>query len=226
MNRSLILLSALLLACTASKAQTEKGNENLGLTAALSVLQSSNLNINQSDFSFSTESSKQSTFTLGPNYSYFIADNLDIGLSFSYESSVNTYNNNDPNVEGPQKLSSKDYSSDIFIRKYFLLKNKIGIRVGAYLGYGYETQAISYSATYASENSSSDSHDGWIGARADLVYYPSKRLGLAANIFNLQFERYTENNPPQGNGDGHNVNLSFINDGLTLSVFYVFGGKG
>src|ERR1700733_14963479 len=131
MKKSLIVLAALLLAFCSSKAQTEKGNENLGLTSALSVLQSSNVNLNQGSIFVSTESSKQTTFTFGPHYSYFIADHLDIGINFSYESSVNTFDNNDPNVEGPEKLSSKDYSGDIFIRKYFLHKNKIGIRIGA-----------------------------------------------------------------------------------------------
>jgi hypothetical protein len=226
MKKSLIVLTALLLAFLSSKAQTEKGNQNLGLTTAFSILQSSNLNINQNDFSTSTDSYKSTTFTFGPHYSYFIADNLDIGINLSYQSSVANYNNNDPNVEGPQKLSSKQYSSDVFVQKYFMHKNRIGLRVGAYVGYGYDSQATTYDSPYQSNNNSNKSNYGWAGLNADLVYYPSKHLGLAANIFNLQFEHYIENNAPQGNGNGNDVNLSFISDGLSLSVFYVFGGKG
>jgi hypothetical protein len=131
-----------------------------------------------------------------------------------------------PNVEGPQKISSKDYTGDVFIRKYFLHKNKIGIRVGGYLEYGYENQATLYGAAFPAENSSGDTHYGSIGLRADLVYYPSKHLGLAANIANFQFEHYTQGSGIQGSGSGNNFNISYISDGLSLSVFYVFGGKG
>jgi hypothetical protein len=226
MNKSLILLAALLLACIVSKAQTEQGNQNLGLTTALSVQQSSNLNTDQTSLFISTETSKQTTFNFGPHYSYFIANNLDVGVNFSYESTVNTFTNNDPNVEEPEKLSSKNYTGDVFIQKYFLHKNKIGIRVGAYLEYGYENQAILYGAAFPAENSGGDTHYGSIGLRADLVYYPSKHFGLAATLANLQFEHYTQGSGIQGSGSGNSANISFINDGLTLSVFYVFGSKG
>src|ERR1700722_18173950 len=185
MKKSLIVLKESLLAFFSLKAQTEKGNKNLGVTTTFSILQSSNLNINQNDFSTSTDGYKSTTFTFGPYYSYFIADNLDIGINLSYQSSVANYNNNDPNVEGPQKLSSRQYSGDVIVQRYFMHKNRIGLRVGAYLGYGYDSQATAYGSPYQANNNGSKSNYGWAGLNTDLVYYPSKHLGLAANIFNL-----------------------------------------
>src|ERR1700753_313472 len=93
MKKSWIVLAALLPAFTSSHAQTEKGNQTLGLNLGLSTLQSSGFNVNQSDYSTSTDNAKTTIFNIGPNYSYFIADNLEIGVDLSYGSTVTTYNN-------------------------------------------------------------------------------------------------------------------------------------
>jgi hypothetical protein len=225
-KKSLIVLTGLLLAFFYSKAQTEKGSETLGLNLGLSILQSSGFNINQSDNSTSTENAKTTIFDIGPHYSYFIADNLDIGVNLSYSSTVTTYNTTATNVVNFANQNSRDYSVDIFIRKYFLHKNKIGIRAGAYLGYGYENQNQTYPPAYSANDYGSKVNSGQAGIDLDLVYFPSKRLGFAATLVNMSYEHYTENDGAQGHSSGNDFNLALISNGLSLSVFYVFGGKG
>ena len=223
MKRSLIVLAALLLAFTSSQAQTEKGNQTLGLNLGLSTLQSAGFDINQTDNSTSTENSKTTIFNFGPNYSYFIADNLEIGVDLSYSSTVTTYNTTATNVVNFANQNSKSYSGNIFVRKYFLHKNKIGIRTGAYLGYGHDSQNVNYPPAYSANNYGWKQNFGEVGINLALVYFPSKQLGFAALLANMSYEHYTDNNGPQGHGSGNDFNLGFVSNGLGFSIFYVFG---
>ena len=226
MKKSLIVLAALLLAFASSQAQTEKGNQTLGFNLGLSILQSSGSDVNQSDNSTSTENAKTTIFNFGPNYSYFIADNLEIGVDLSYSSTVTTYNTTATNVVNITNQNSRGYSGNVFVRKYFLHKNKIGIRAGAYLGYGHYSQSQNYPPAYSANDYGSKQNSGQAGVNLDLVYFPSKRLGFAAMLANMSYEHYTQNNGLQGHGSGNDFNLGLVSNGLSLSMFYVFGGKG
>jgi hypothetical protein len=227
MKKSLIVLAALLLlAFTSSQAQTEKGNQTLGLNLGLATLQSSGFNINQSDNSTSTDNAKTTILNIGPHYSYFIADNLDIGVELSYGSTVTTDNTTETNVANLTNQTSRGYSGNLFVRKYFLHKNTIGIRAGAYLGYGYDSQSITYPPAYSTADYGWKQKSGQVGVDLELVYFPSKKLGVAAMLANLNYEHYTQNNGIQGHSSGNDFNLGLVSNGLSLSVFYVFGGKG
>ncbi len=83
-------------------------------------------------------------------------------------------------------------------------------------------------AADAANNSKDVSHGINAGANLDLVYYPSTHLGVAATLANLEYNHYTDKNVYNynmavDNGKGNSFNANFINNGLTLSVFYVFG---
>src|SRR6185503_10505995 len=226
MKKSLIVFAALLLALTSLQAQTEKGNQTLGLNLGLSVLQSSGVNINQSDNSAATENAKTTILSIGPNYSYFIADNLEVGVNLLYGSTVITYNTAATGQANWTNQNAKNYSGNVFIGKYFLHKNKIGVRAGAYLGYGYDSQSISYPPANSPGNYHNKQNFGQVGANLELVYFPSKRLGVTAMLANMSYEHYKQNNGPQGYSSGNDFNLGLVTNGLGLSMFYVFGGKG
>jgi hypothetical protein len=226
MKKSLIVFAALLLAFTSLQAQTEKGNQTLGLNLGLSILQSSGVDINQSDNSAATENAKTTILNIGPNYSYFIADNLEVGVNLLYGSTVTTNNTTATNQVNWTNQNSKNYSGNLLVRKYFLHKNKIGIRAGAYLGYGYYSQSIGYPPANSPGEYHNKQNYGQVGANLDLVYFPSKRLGVAAMLANMSYEHYKQNNGPQGYSSGNDFNLGLITNGLGLSMFYVFGGKG
>ncbi len=223
MKKSLIVLAALLLAFTSSQAQTEKGNQTLGLNLGLSTLQSSGFDVNQSDNSTSTDNAKTTIFNIGPNYSYFIANNIELGVNLSYGSTVTTFNATGTNLGNSSNQNSKNYSGNLFVRKYFLHKNKIGIRAGAYLGYGHDSQSINYPPPYSISNYGWKQNFGQAGVDLNLVYFPSKRLGFAALLANMSYEHYTQNNGLQGHSSGNDFNLAFISNGLGFSIFYVFG---
>jgi hypothetical protein len=224
MKKSVILFAVFLFACTASQAQTSKGDQTLGVDFGFSYSKNNQTLLDPNTLTdLDVINGKTTSFNLSPTYSYFIANNVDIGASLNYQSSVTNNNNSDVNYIA--KEAYKNYGASIFLRKYFMYQNKIGLRVGAYLDYSKQTNHDDF----APVNSTSD-NDGYDnnysgGLNLDLVYYPSKCLGFSATLANLSYQHSKANSGDQGNQDVDSFNFGYINNGLTLSVFYVFGGK-
>jgi len=229
MNKFLILIAAFLFIFKVSDAQTEKGNQTLGVNLGFSYNQYANDITTSGQASTGTFNSKITTFSIGPNYSFFIADKLDLGTSLSYMALTNKTSDNDNNNNGLIKQTNNTFDGKIFLRKYFLYANKIGIRTGPFIGYSRNEQKGTWDVADAANNSKVVSNSIEAGANLDLVYYPSHRFGVAATLANLEYDHYTQKNSYDintENSKGNNVNFNFINNGLTLSVFYVFGSKG
>ena len=228
MKKVSILITVFLFAFLNSKAQTEKGAQTLGLNIGFSYDNSNNFTIYPTANSTSTLNTKTGSYNIGPTYSYFIADKLEIGGALSYSASKLTYvaeSYATTNDNYPTKEITNNFSGEVFIRKYFMYKNMIGFRTGGYLGYSNGNQTNTYTPTYAAYNYNSKTTYYSGGANLDLVYYPSKKIGVAATIANLEYYHYNANNTTQGHDNGDNVTFSFINNALSFSVFYVFGNK-
>jgi hypothetical protein len=161
-------------------------------------------------------------FNAGPNYSYFIANKLDIGTSLNYGTSKQTYNELN-NVANPTKQTNKNYGGTIYLRKYFMFQNKIGFRVGPYLGYNRGASSVNYPAANAIYNNNNSFNDYTAAIDLGMVYFPSKKIGLSVTIANLSYDHSNGNNTHGGYSSQDSINFRFINDGLSLSVFYVFG---
>jgi hypothetical protein len=229
MKKILIAIAVFLSACQFSNAQTEKGTQTLGLNLGFSYNNSNNYTINIADNNaVTTLDTKTTSFSIGPNYSYFIQNNLEIGASLSYSTSNVTNTTGDlatTNDNYATKQTSDNVSASLFIRRYFMYKNIIGFRTGGYIGYSGGTSKDTYTPTDAAYNYNNTTNYYSAGANLDLVYFPSKKLGLAATLANLEYYHYNANNANQGHDNGDNLTFSLVNNGLTLSVFYVFGPK-
>jgi hypothetical protein len=217
MYKNLLLVFVSIIAINAAQAQTEKGNQSLGLNFGLSTNNFNTRTLNYNTNNYDPQvTGKQKNYSISPSYSYFIADKLDVGLAIGYSYSSYKYENS---TISPQDQIGKSFFTSINLRKYFLYDNKIGIRTGPYFSYQRDNQ--SYASTSNSQfnsNTNSDNYQG--GIRLDFVYYPLKKLGLAATMGNLSYSHQNSS----GNTDGsyNNFNLSFTNS-LSLSVNYVFG---
>jgi hypothetical protein len=222
MNKLFTLITALVCVFQISNAQTEKGTQTLGANAGFTYLTNNSLSINPFDNSGIIQNSKMTIFSVGPNYSYFIADKLDIAAVLSYNSSVT---NNANNSTYPYKQTSYTYGGQFYLRKYFIYAGKIGFRTGAFLGYSRQNQQTFNAGSNSIYNLNSKYNNYDAGLNLDMVYYASKKLGFAASIANLSYTHFTENNANQGGGSGDGVNLNFITNGLLLSMFYVLGHK-
>ncbi|HEY8999877.1 MAG TPA: outer membrane beta-barrel protein [Mucilaginibacter sp.] len=219
MKKALLLIAVLFLTALASYAQTEKGSQTLGVDLGFTYLNSTGITVNPYDNSNYNSSNKSTRFNIGPSYSYFIGDKLDLGTSLSY--SQNTYSY--PPGNNLEKQSERDFGGAIYLRKYFMFQEKIGLRAGPRVGYYHDVNKTTYGPSMAiyNENTTTDNFVG--GLNLDLVYYPSKHLGFTASLANLYYTHYKSNSGTQGNAKGDNFNASFINDGLSLSIFYAFG---
>lgn len=224
MNKFLILFAALVCAYQLSYAQTEKGNQTLGLNVGLQYNQSSDNLFDNTNMLSTTSNVKTTNFTLGPLYSYFIADKLDLGGTFTLQSySINTtYLDATSNY----KIHNNSYVAMIYLRKYFLYANKIGIRTGPEASYIWANQGYQNPAQNGGNNSS-EGHAYRLGGRLDAVYFPSKHLGVSAILANLDFQHGNNKQVNNSNVDktsSNSIDFSLIS-GLNLSLFYVFGGK-
>jgi len=104
-----------------------------------------------------------------------------------------------------------------------MYQGKIGLRAGPYAGYTKSDYKTIYngSSSIFNEDGKTDTYNA--GIKLDLVYYPSKSLGLSASIASLAYSHFKTDNGSQGHTDGDNVSMGFISNNLALSVFYVFG---
>jgi len=133
MYKKLLLVVLSCIALQTVKAQTEKGSQSLGLGFSVATSNTNTSYYNSVSGTYSTNAKgKQTSFSVAPSYSYFIADKLDIGTSLSYGQSTTKYN---PDLSTATKSTSKGFTGSIFLRKYFLYNDKIGIRTGPYFNY-------------------------------------------------------------------------------------------
>lgn len=219
MKKLMLLIAAFVFVYHASHAQTEKGTQTLGANLGFTYTKYNDV----SSDSYSQPSYKETNFSIGPTYSYFIADKLDLGASVEYSSNVTNYI---PNVNNEvANGSSRNYGGTIYLRKYFMYSDKLGLRTGIFAGYYRSTVTDNYIQSDATDdvNSKSNSYDG--GVSLELVYYPTKHVGVSASLASVSYSHSKTNNDNQDNESVDNVNFDFINNGLTFSVFYAFGGK-
>ena len=222
MRKAILLIVVPFLTALVSHAQTEKGSQTLGLSLGFNYNKTSGVYTYPSDNSSTPAGGKTTSFNIGPSYSYFITDKLDLGASLSYGQSNMTYANTQ---NYPEKQSSYAFFSSIYLRKYFIFGDKLGMRAGPCLSYGIGDNKSTYLGSNAVYNENSKQTEYRASARLEFVYYPSKKLGFAAYVASVDYSHNKFDNGNFGHTSSDNVDLSLINNGLNLSVFYTFGGK-
>ncbi|MFD0751197.1 hypothetical protein ACFQZS_13685 [Mucilaginibacter calamicampi] len=224
MKKTLIFTIAVMLAMQFSMAQTQKGAQNLGGYVGYSRVSSNDSQIIPYNGQTSVQKNNTSSFDIGPAYGYFVADNLELRgvLQFSTANFSSSYATSGSNGDSKQK--SNTFGGSLALMKY-VMSSKIGLRVGPYIGYSYGVTKTNNPATSPTATSHVNSYNA--GAKADLVYYPSKTLGFAASLVNINYSKSKSQdvNIPERNTTNEFFNASFITNGLGLSVFYVFGNK-
>jgi len=219
----MLLIAAFVFTYQASQAQTEKGTQTLGVNLGFNYTKNDQNNIDPFDQSSTTQNIKNTSFNIGPTYSYFIADKLDLGAALQYQSYVS--NSVPTTYNYLTKYVNNTYGANIFLRKYFMYTDKFGLRAGPFINYERVITKYDYTGTQATDdlNGKQDIINGGLGL--ELVYYPTKHIGVSAAIASLSYEHDKINNADQGGGSANYVNFDFINNDLTFSVFYAFGGK-
>nr|WP_067057534.1 hypothetical protein [Mucilaginibacter sp. L294] len=217
MYKKLLLAFVSIIAIQSAKAQTEKGSQMLGASFGVSTSSSDSKYLDYNNNTYGPNvHGKTTSYSIAPNYSYFVADKLDVGVSVGYSYLKNDY---DDSNFAPQHQRDNSFNAGIYLRKYFLYDNKIGIRTGPLFNYQTSKTIQSNEVTpqYDSQRKT-NSYTGGIGL--DFVYFPIKRIGLTAALggINYSHQEVKGTNPASYN----NFNASFAN-GFIFSINYVFG---
>jgi len=218
--KKILLFVAILFASQFAKAQTEKGTQTLGANLQFFHSTNNGTSINPYNNAVTNVDQKSTTFSIGPSYSYFIANHLDLGAQLYYTTNRSTYGD----MASLQKQVSNTYGTNLYLRKYFMYQGKIGIRTGPYLGYSHATATTTNPLADAIYNSKAYTNNYNAGLNCELLFYPTRQLGVSLMVANLSYQHFNTNSN-QGDTRGDFVNLNLISNGAVVSVFYVIGSK-
>jgi hypothetical protein len=219
--KKILIIAALLITAHFTKAQTEKGNQTLGLNLHFQHLSSSGTSVDPVSNTVSIQDQNNTSFYAGPIYSYFISNNVDMGGSLQFSSNHIAYNYS----YGEQKQVNNNFGGTVFLRKYFMYQNKVGLRAGPYATYSHgNTKSNNPASSSVYDLKTKDDSYG-AGLNAELLYYPSNHLGVSLTLANLNYNHFKSDSGSRGSNSGDSVNATFINSGLGISVFYTFGTK-
>jgi len=224
MNKFLALMVAFLFAAAFSNAQTTTGSQTLGVSFGIQESKATNMPAGQNTTVGPAFNGKVNNYSFGPSYSFFVANNLDLGVALTFSSLTQTDDNN--NFGYPLRYTDYQFNSILYLRKYFLFQNKFGVRVGPYIEYGKSSINYYYSLTDNTNNSIYNNHNADAGIQLELVYIPTKRFGFSANLANLQYEHSTSTGTSELNQNANSLSFYGGTSALQFSVFYIFGGKG
>ncbi|RYY29600.1 MAG: hypothetical protein EOP41_02360 [Sphingobacteriaceae bacterium] len=195
MKKHVTLIVSLFLFYTIATAQTQKGNQLLG--GNISFLAASGTsdysNFNNPAYNYSNKN-KTTSFGIGPVYSYFLADQLDLGVTLNYGTSITTFNYSAGNptlTTLPNKISNQSYIGGVYLRKYFLYKQKAGIRTGPFAEYQRFKYNNEYLGPQTNYNNIQSGNSISAGLGLDLVYFPTSRFGIFANLGAVNYTHYT-----------------------------------
>lgn len=207
------LLLVLAFACiSVAHAQTEKGTKTLGL--------SFNYSTEKRDNSDSPGEDKFTFYGIGPTFSYFIADHLDLGASLNYQHSKYKYASQNAFLSSQE---AQVYQATVFLRKHIMFFDQFGLRTGPF-------------ASFSAGNSDEFFQDGQKrivntkefrgGLNLGIEYFPTKKIGIAANLATLSYSHLREDvdNGRESLDKTNSFNLDVTN-GLNLSIFLVLGAK-
>jgi hypothetical protein len=194
-----ILLSLGIIGCTifSLKAQIEKGNLLLG--------GSFGLNSNNSNPTYTT-----SNANITPHIGLGIGKNSVIGLGFGFSYSSNS---------GMQ--SNLDLSTNIFYKKYFVIKNKLGYYLQLHGGVTVSTSK--YTVIDSSGNANKTSYKEYsysLGIIPGIYYEVAPWILLTADVGGLGYV-YSNNG---GRNWSSNFNVGFFNS-FTFGVEFILGKK-
>jgi hypothetical protein len=215
MKKKFTILLVALLSSFALRAQTQKGNQLLGGNLSASHTKSTGTYLISQTSPFGATGRKDNSYSIGPSYTYFIADNLGLGGSLGYNHShVDSFTE-----DRTEEFNANGYLAYLSLMKYFLFEKTIGVRTGPYAQYNKSTgKYISTDAFY--DGNKQDYKNFAAGINLDFVYFPVKKIGLVASIGGLSyFDTNTEDKYNSNKQNG--IGFSFFNS-PSFSIYYAF----
>lgn len=230
------ILTVILMLCAACfiGAQTPKGTVSLGVDAEFSK-------DNDENGSGNTQTKYNSQyFSAGPSIGWFVANNVEIGVSVDYRYSKGTYQI--PYGESEQTLQNvetwskySEFSVTPFVSFYKMFGEKFGmfLKASGSIEKGTETdRMINYPQAYAGILAPSFSErkyktTSWnVSASPGFIFFPAKNWGIIGEIGGIEFGSQTHQEDPdvpenksKSTGFSFDLEMSW----MSLGVKYFFG---
>ena len=236
-KKSILLLALLGGTATAAQAQSAiaAGTISLGGNIGYSRTtdnDASSVTVGTTTTTTSSET-KSSTFYLAPSVGYFVADNLAVGLRFSYSARSNagkgyTTYTPAPTVVAAELDPETTTRFGIFGQYYKMITDQFGV-VGT-LDLGYQSFRDSNAGGIGGTVSELKASGYYVGLTPSIIYFPIPKLGISASVGTLGYDRlsydFPTNKGPQPSGYENKTSNIAANFGLSQLQFggtYYFG---
>lgn len=221
--KKILLSSLFVLLGTLSFAQTTKGTTSFSGSVGLSIDNSKNKKSNWS--------SKNRSYTLEPSVGYFIADNLELGVTAGYKYSSWKAHSNYSNHYGGHSSSISDnkeerYSAGAYLKKYFMVIDKFAFTGLTNISYSIGSTENTSNSRYVDEagnesgsGSYSNYETDWVGILISpgIAFFPTEKISLSASFGSVGYT-HTINKYKQGYM--HELeNTESTNNGFNLNLY-------
>lgn len=218
--KHIVITALLAILGTGALAQTNHGT--VALSGGLSI---SSSNTEQSE----TSDAEGFSFGISPQVGYFIADNLELGVSTAYSFAKNEYHymnfigssvpGNEPRAWNSSESKNKQhtYTLGFYLKKYFMLTDKVAIHGTSSVYYTSSRQSNSSATTSffpGAGEAHSESTDkyayGVLGLNLSpgITFFPSEKIGLGASFGSIGYSRITNHNSSADDAKAKSNSLS------------------
>ncbi|WP_158826344.1 outer membrane beta-barrel protein [Mucilaginibacter lacusdianchii] len=226
MNKKLFLMLSVVAASITTKAQTQKGNHLLGGGFGVGFDKATVTGMsNNANYQYLK---KTTSLSVGPTYSFFIADKLDLGISGNWNWGRSRYTDQDNSItyKGQQSDNSTSVLANVYLRKYFLYNNKVGIRTGPFVQYLYGRSRSFYVQNLVDDYNVADTKFSTkafsAGIGLDFVYFPTSRLGITAALGSLAYSHANQSQDDIYRTKTDSFGVSLVSS-LNLSLVFALG---
>ena len=220
--------SILLLCATASiaHAQSPLKAGTVALGGSINYAHSSDEISSNSGYRYGSYSSSYSnnTLSLSPEVSYFVADNLSVGLNLNYSIQEIAFSSS-PGSSGTTYRDATSFRIGPFVRYYKMLNDQFGFT--GTLGAGYEHDKQPGQTTNTGNAGVIKANGFYAALTPGVIFLPIPKLGIGASIGGLGYTRLDVKPETTSNADYKETTSSFgASFGLaqlTFSGTYFFG---
>ena len=233
MKKQFLLLALLGGTATAAQAQSAIAAGTISLGGSIGYSSSTGKTSYSAGNTSFTDEGKRSQFSLVPTVGYFLADNLAIGLSLSYQAYSNagsTYRTNSPGTNRAELDPATVIQVGPYVQYYKMLSDQFGV-LGTLNGGYQSTRDLEYSSDRNSAVVQETKASGlYAGLTPGIIFFPIPKFGISAAIGGLGFSRLNYDYPTNsGTVPGgyertqSDFGLTFGLDQLKFGGTYYFG---
>jgi hypothetical protein len=233
MKQHFLLLALLGGTATAAQAQSAIAAGTIALGGSIGYSSSTAKTSASAANTTISEETKRSQFSLSPSVGFFLADNLAIGLNFSYQAYSNAgsaYRTTSPGTNRAELDPATVIRVGPYVQYYKMLSDQFGV-LGTLSGGYQSTKDSQYSGNGNSAVVQELKASGlYAGLTPGVIFFPIPKFGISAAVGGLSYNRLNYDYPTNAGTTPNNFEdtsnefgLKFGLDQLQFGGTYYFG---